>query len=413
MRRLDDTPIDPEIEACLDAIDATLAGEPVDPRHAELAELALLLADERPRPSAAFAAEMDARVARRFAAAPAPASSRGGGWTRPQRMFWSLGVAGGFVAALVVVVVVIGSLGSGTSSMSSSSLPTLGPVHGASAGAASTSSSGSGGSSSGSASASSAASSGESGNLDASPSSTATRSVAPPANGRKVVQSAELDLSAAPNRVDSVAQEVFNVVGTAGGIVDSSQVTQTGGLDGSASFQLRLPSASLGQTMSRLSDLPGARVVSRTDNSTDVNATYLSTQHALADAQTLRKALLGRLAAATTTTEIDSLKQQLSDAESKISAEQAALRGLNSKINYSRVTLVINAGQTAAPVHHSSGGFTIGHAAHVASRVLVVAAGVGLIALAVLVPLALVAALLAWAAYSLRRRRREHALDVA
>ena len=50
MRHLDETPIDPEIAACLDAIDATLAGEPVDPRHAELAELALLLADDRPRP---------------------------------------------------------------------------------------------------------------------------------------------------------------------------------------------------------------------------------------------------------------------------------------------------------------------------------------------------------------------------
>lgn len=238
--------------------------------------------------------------------------------------------------------------------------------------------------------------------------------MAPPANGRKVIQSAELDLSAAPNKIDTVAREVFNVVGIAGGIVDSSQVTQTGGLDGSASFQLRLPSATLGQTMSRLSELSGARVVSRTDNSQDVNAQYLSTQHDLADAQALRKALLGQLAAATTTAQIDSLKQQLSDTESKISGDQAALRGLNSRIDYSRVTLTINAGQQQpAPVHHSGGGFTIGHAAHVAGRVLVVAAGVGLIALAVLVPVALVAALLAWAGYSVRRRRREQALDVA
>ncbi|HZU40860.1 MAG TPA: hypothetical protein VE992_07395, partial [Solirubrobacteraceae bacterium] len=71
MRRLDETPIDPEIEATLDAIDATLAGEPVDPRFAEVAELALLLAAERPRPRAQFADALDARVQRRFAPEPA------------------------------------------------------------------------------------------------------------------------------------------------------------------------------------------------------------------------------------------------------------------------------------------------------------------------------------------------------
>ncbi len=48
MPRLDEYPFDPEVAAALDAIDATLAGDPVDPEHAELAELALLLVAERP-----------------------------------------------------------------------------------------------------------------------------------------------------------------------------------------------------------------------------------------------------------------------------------------------------------------------------------------------------------------------------
>src|SRR5512142_1775652 len=84
MRRLDDTPIDPEIAAALDAIDATLAGEPVDPRYAELAELALLVAAERPVVEPGFAAELDAQVARRFAGAPSVAPGRDGpqGWKR-------------------------------------------------------------------------------------------------------------------------------------------------------------------------------------------------------------------------------------------------------------------------------------------------------------------------------------------
>ncbi|MBV8946498.1 MAG: hypothetical protein JOZ95_13825, partial [Solirubrobacterales bacterium] len=48
-----------------------------------------------------------------------------------------------------------------------------------------------------------------------------------------------------------------------------------------------------------------------------------------------------------------------------------------------------------------------------AGRVLTVAAGVVLIALAVLSPLALLAALAWWVGSTVRRRRREQALDAA
>jgi hypothetical protein len=107
MRRLDETPLDPEIVAALDAIDATLAGEAVDPEHAEFAELALLLADERPRPEPAFAAALDERVGRRFE------SSRP--VRRPWRR-WMWAPAAGLAACLVVaVVVVLGSGGAGSS----------------------------------------------------------------------------------------------------------------------------------------------------------------------------------------------------------------------------------------------------------------------------------------------------------
>src|SRR6516165_7647525 len=75
MRRLDDSPIDPEIAAELDAIDATLAGDPVDPKHAEIAELALLLVGERPAIDPEFAAAMDARVRQRFSGAGSRAGS--------------------------------------------------------------------------------------------------------------------------------------------------------------------------------------------------------------------------------------------------------------------------------------------------------------------------------------------------
>jgi hypothetical protein len=63
------------------------------------------------------------------------------------------------------------------------------------------------------------------------------------------------------------------------------------------------------------------------------------------------------------------------------------------------------------PHHHAKGGgFTLGSAWHDAGRVLVVAGGVALIALAVLVPAGLLAGLAAWIWAAALRRRRENAL---
>src|SRR4051812_50077355 len=54
----------------LEAIDAALAGRYVAPEHADLAELALLLRDDRPEPTIAWAAHLDRRVSARFPARP-------------------------------------------------------------------------------------------------------------------------------------------------------------------------------------------------------------------------------------------------------------------------------------------------------------------------------------------------------
>jgi hypothetical protein len=238
--------------------------------------------------------------------------------------------------------------------------------------------------------------------------------VVPFSNGRKIVQSAQLALSTAPARVDDVAQQIFNVVGSVHGIVSRSNVTATGGLDGYAHFELSLPSASLPDAMARLSRLRYASVASRTDNTQDVNGSFVSAGRRLSDAQALRTALLKQLAAATTATQISSLRTQIRDAESSIAQAQADLRSLNHRVNFSSVSITVAAAQaTPAPPHTGSSGFTLHRALHDAGRVLTVAAGVALITLAVLVPAGLVGLLGWWIAVTLRRRRREHALDLA
>ncbi len=54
----------------LEAVDAALAGRYVAPEHAELAELALLLRDDKPEPSDAWATRLDGRVEAGFPARP-------------------------------------------------------------------------------------------------------------------------------------------------------------------------------------------------------------------------------------------------------------------------------------------------------------------------------------------------------
>jgi hypothetical protein len=225
-----------------------------------------------------------------------------------------------------------------------------------------------------------------------------------------VVQGAQLNLTAAPSRIDDVAQEIYNLIGQVNGIVQNSSVTQ-GGPGGNASFELSVPSGSLGQTMTALSSLSYAQVVSRTDSSQDITDQYGAATRALADARALRTSLLKQLANAVTTEQIDSITAQIHDAEASISSDQAALSGLNHQVNYSQVYVSVQAKAVPPPVTHGNGGFTIGKAAHDAGHVLTVVAGVALIALAALTPIALVVALAWWVGAALRRRRREQALD--
>jgi hypothetical protein len=226
-----------------------------------------------------------------------------------------------------------------------------------------------------------------------------------------VIQSAQLQLSAAPNQIDQVAQEAFDVVGSVHGYVDSSTVTQTGGSDGYANLELTVPSSALAQTMTELSRLPHARVSSRTDGIQDVTGQYGADQRRLTDAQALRTGLLKQLADARTTEQVNSLNAQIRDADGKIAAAQGALSSLNHQINTVQIGVTIGAAPPA-PVAHTTG-FTIGKAGHDARRVLVVAAGVALIVLAALVPVGLLAGLGWWIASAIRRHRREQALDAA
>ncbi|HEY2654635.1 MAG TPA: DUF4349 domain-containing protein [Solirubrobacteraceae bacterium] len=403
MRRSDDMPLDPFEMAELEAIEAAVAGREVDPEHAELAELSILLATDQQHPSEAFTRELDARVARRFRE---PSAGR-----RSRSWIWRPAIGAGLTATLAAIVVLAihsatptGSNGPATSPGFRLAKPlTTRQLSHSNAGTVSNNPASNG-----------AASSAKSGVA-----SGAVLTPAPVPNGRRQIKSAQLTLATSGGRMDAVAQEVFNVTSRENGIVRSSQVTQgrqVGG--GYATFNLSIPTSNLQDTLDQLSQLQYANVVSRTDATQDVNNRFISDQRRLADATALRNSLLKQLATAYTTAEIDSLKSQIHNAETSISRDEANLRSLQHQISYSSLSVEVNqsaivplANRRAAST--GAGGLTLGQAAHDAGRVLVVAAGVILIGMAALVPIGLLVALVSWIAYSLRRRRREQALDAA
>lgn len=364
MRHPEDQSADPEVTASLEAIEATLAGEPVDPGYAEVAEVALLLAAERPTLSPEFERELDRLVQGRFGAAPrgAPPVSKPVPRKRTRwNAWWALAPAAAAAVAGLVALFVLTAGQSGTISGPSGAVVSSASAHRPSSGARS-------------APVAHTPYLRARGSASAPTAATASPGLQPPTKGRQLIQSSQLTLGAARTRIDAVSQEVYDVIGAQNGFVDSATVNATGGTGGYGRFQLTVPSATLPQTMTSLSQLRYASVLSRTDNVEDVTG-------------------------------------QLQNA--KRHHRIARVLALEHGVAYSRISLTIQADAPASAAKHHRAGFTIDRAAHDALDVLTVVGGVMLIALAVLVPLALVA-VVAWQIWAaLRRRQRERALDLA
>jgi Domain of unknown function (DUF4349) len=361
----------------LEAVDAALAGRPVAPEHAELAELALLLRDERPEPTLTWTTQLDRRVEAGFPARPKEPPR----W----RMWLHPGTLGPVVAVGLVVALVVGAALSG--------------------GGGDADEGASGGGSAGSAEMAQPSSAEE-------PAATlqdAARSGGNPGSDardrRDVERSAAITLAGPPREIDKMASEAGRIASDLGGFVSSSRVTSRQGGD----LLLRVPSSRLDTAIQRLSDLGRVRDLSR--QSEDITAVVVSARERLTDARAERESLLRQLAAATTVNETESIRARLRIVSREIAGARARLRSANNRARFADVRVTLAASQDASD--DEEGTWTPGDAFDDALRVLEVMAGVALIALAVSLPL-LVAGGLGWgASRGLRRRRRERALDMA
>jgi hypothetical protein len=370
----------------------------------ELQELGDLLLEDPPRPDPGWARELDARAAAGF-----PRPPRRSPW-RAFRPFLlpSLGFA-----ATVLLVVGIASMDMG-SDQSGDSASSSGGGASSGAGSEGDASRASGGEDSGfSAAQPQADDSGSSAELERHSLTPTARDGDPGSDSRRtrrVERTAALTLAARPRQIEDVADGVVRVTDAAGGYVASSSVS--GGDAAGGSFRLRIPTARLQRAIADLSRL--AHVRERTQQTNDITAQSVSARERLREARREREGLLRALARAVTLNETESIKARLRIVNRQIGVARAAVGRIDNRARFANVEVTLIADRDAGgPGSDDGGTWTPGDALDDALRVLEVAAGVAVIALALLLPLGLIAALGIAAGRIAGRRRRERALDMA
>jgi len=379
----------------LAALDDALAGRPVDPDHADLAELALLLRDDRPAPDPAFARELDSSVGRGFPRVREPRRRL----ALPRVPLPALGAAASVLLVVVVAATVDfapdqdeGASGGGSVAMKESA-PSSSADQDESAG---------GGSAEPRQSAPAPSGAGSAPAIAPSP---------PPPDGRRrrsVERSAELTLAAPPREIDAASAGILRVTEQVGGYVVSSTITA----GSSGQFELRVPEPRLQDALGRLSRV--ARVRSRTQSAVDITGAVVSARERLTDARTERRALLRQLADADTPNETASIRARLRLVSGQIAAAKRDLRRVQNRARYSSIAVSLVADRRtggSGEDGNDGAGWTPRDALEDALRILEVSAGVLLIALALLVPVGFVGGPAWLAARHGAQRRRERALD--
>ena len=344
-------------------------------------DLEMLLRDVRPAPDPAWATKLDARVAARFPK-PTPA------WKKPliafREHFFAFGAVATVGCAILALVVVGIRYSNGSSDDSGSVAMTEQAPSSDSAGGGSTA------------------------KVPAPTLSPESRTFSNA--DRAVISSATLTLSTTPDKVNTVSDRAIRVVDGLGGYVQTSEVNSSGN-SASAALTVEDP---VGQARRR--DRPAVQARARQGplaagpgRDRPARCTRgVRARRARRPCRTARSPeqghdRCGAFAAA-------------GPARSRVASRHpASARGerLGAAVSYATVELEIDGDRRGGAAAPPEGRWTPGDAVGDALRVLEVIAGVLVIALAVLIPVGLIALLGGLAGRIVVRHRRERALDIA
>jgi hypothetical protein len=211
---------------------------------------------------------------------------------------------------------------------------------------------------------------------------------------RRVERDVQLTIAAAHDKLQQTADGVGTVAERHHGFVYSSNVTTGDAATAGGTFQLRVPQRELEATIADLSKLGDLK--SRSENAQDLTAPFGRTQDRLGNALVERRTLKLRR-------QTPAVRARIAELNATIARLNARLRNLRSRTSYSTVTVTLE----QARKKHAAG---TGAAFDDARRILEGMLNFCVRALAVLIPLALLAALAAVGARLLRRRLASRAL---
>jgi hypothetical protein len=355
-------------------------------------DLEMLLRDVKPAPNPNWAARLDKRAAAGF---PSPPSRRQRFVRGIRDHFAALSLATATVGALFLIVVVIGkNVDTGGNDSASGGTVAAMATPGASEGSVTREKS----------SADSAA------GASSPPLSAPTLRGAAPDAPRSVLKNASITLTTTVGDVQGLSDRAIRVADTLGGYVADSSVETTGSR-ATASVTLKVPAAKLDDALAQLSKL--GHVSSRSQETQDLTDQREVLEAAVRDARADREGLRNRLEKATTDKQRDRLRAQLNTASRRVTRTQRQVAELNNAVSYATIDLTIRGKKAGGAAAAADDRWTPGDAVRDAGRVLEVIAGVVLIGLAILLPVAILAALAAYANRGLTRRRRERALEAS
>ena len=398
MRQREEHEMSAEARRELEALDRALAGEPVDPDLEGVATMARDLRAARPEPPAGFAAELDELAANGFAGSgPRLKSDRLRTWLAGIRPMQVLGPAGAIAAvAIVVSVAVIRSDGGDGPTGDAASVVT--EPAGRAPAPAPPADSMAGGNAGGAA----VHKQSQEYSFSAPTLDRANERLAPGQRNRAIESSASVGLSADGDEFDDVSDGVVDVTDRYDGLVVSSDES-TSGDTSRASFELAIPSGRLQDALADLSEL--AHVESRSETTDDITAPTVNARANLTDARAEVEALLTQLAEADTPAETREIRARLDIARAQVAEARDDLRRLERRADFATVDVTVTSDGSG------DGDWGVEEALDDVGGVLSTAAGVALVSLAVLIPLALALALIALAYRLTVRRGRERALD--
>ena len=234
-----------------------------------------------------------------------------------------------------------------------------------------------------------------------------TQGVTSAAVPREVARETRLTLAADGKDIERLADRVNAIVDKYGGYVAQSNVRGGEGNRGRASFQLMIPAAQYKATLASLSKL--AHVRSRSQSSEDITTTVNSAERELKRWTARVNRLEDQLAAAQTEAQRAGLRRQLASAKAALRQATGQVRSNRARVNYVPIALTIVADKTAADKDKGE----IAKAFDKAGEILTGIAAVLIVALAVLIPLALILAAVWFGARRWNRARSDRTIDAS